>query len=89
VVFKLPISVFATIVLLIYMATFRLMAAVAADPHVDLAIVRNASPMLHAVLALLLLLVATVLAVYKPRGMTPYGLAPAADHESLTLNEGR
>lgn len=73
VVFKLLIAVFATIVLLIYMGTFRLMAAVAADPSVDLAMVRNASPMLHAVLAVLLLLVATVLAVYKPRGMTPYG----------------
>jgi hypothetical protein len=31
------------------------------------------SPSLHAVLALLLLLVATVLAVYKPKGMTRYG----------------
>jgi hypothetical protein len=49
------------------------MAGVAADPSADLALVRNASPMLHAVLALLVLLVATVLAVYKPRGMTPYG----------------
>ncbi|MGH2358186.1 MAG: hypothetical protein ACRDGJ_09270 [Candidatus Limnocylindria bacterium] len=29
--------------------------------------------LLHAALALLLLLVATALAVYKPRGMTPYG----------------
>lgn len=73
VVFKLLIAVFATIVLLIYMGTFRLMAGVAADRSVDLAMVRNASPMLHAVLALLLLLVATELAVYKPRGMTPYG----------------
>ena len=73
VVFKLLIAVFATIVLLIYMETFRYMASVAADPTVDLAVVRNASPGLHAVLALLVLLVATVLAVYKPRGITPYG----------------
>jgi hypothetical protein len=29
--------------------------------------------MLHAVAALLLLLVATTLAIYKPRGMTQYG----------------
>jgi len=49
------------------------MAGVAADPSVDLALVRNASPTLHAALALLVLLVATVLAVYKPRGMTHYG----------------
>jgi hypothetical protein len=73
VLFKLLINVFATIVLLIYMGTFRFMAGLAADPSVDLDTVRNASPALHAVLALLLLLVATVLAVYKPRGMTPYG----------------
>jgi hypothetical protein len=29
--------------------------------------------LLHAALALFLLFVATTLAVYKPRGMTPYG----------------
>jgi uncharacterized membrane protein len=73
VIFKLIINVFATFVLLIYMETFRLMARVAADPSVDLAMVRNASPVLHAALALVLLLVATGLSVYKPRGMTAYG----------------
>ena len=73
VVFKLLIVVFVTIVLLIYMETFGFMAGVAADPSADLGVVRNASPMIHAVLALLVLLVATVLAVYKPRGMTWYG----------------
>lgn len=73
VVFKLLINVFATVVLLIYMETFRLMAGVAADPSADLRMVRNASPVLHAALALLLLLVATVLGVYKPRGTTWYG----------------
>ena len=73
VVFKLLITVFATMVLLIYMRTFAHMAAVAADPAVDLSVVRSPSPIVHAVLALLILLVATVLAVYKPRGITPYG----------------
>lgn len=73
VVFKLLINVFATIVLLIYMETFRFMAGVAADPSTDLGEVRSASPVLHAALALLLLLVATVLGVYKPRGLTRYG----------------
>ena len=73
VLFKLVIAVFATIILLIYMGTFRYMADMAADPGADLSMVRNASPVLHAALALLVLLVATVLAVYKPRGMTPYG----------------
>jgi hypothetical protein len=73
VLFKLLITVFATIVLLIYMETFSFMAGVAADPSADLGVVRNVSPGLHAALALLLLLVATILAVYKPRGMTRYG----------------
>ena len=54
VVFKLLITAFATIVLLIYMRTFREMAAVAADPGVDIDTVRNASPALHAALAVLL-----------------------------------
>ena len=73
VVLKLGITVFATVILLIYMGTFRLMAGVAADPVLDLAAVRSASPILHAILALILLLAATVLGVYKPFGMTAYG----------------
>ncbi len=73
VVAKLLINVFATIVLLLYMETFSFMAGVAADRNADLGVVRNPSPVLHAGAALLLLLVATTLAVYKPRGMTPYG----------------
>lgn len=40
---------------------------------VDLTAVRNASPVIHAILALVLLMTATVLAVSKPLGMTPYG----------------
>jgi hypothetical protein len=84
VLFKLLITVFATIVLLIYMETFSLMAGVAADPSADLDVVRNASPGLHAALALLLLLVATVLAVYKPRGMTAYGRRKQKDQRTVS-----
>lgn len=73
VVLKLMITVFATVILLIYMGTFRQMAGVAADPIVELELVRNASPVVHALLAVVLLLIATVLGVYKPLGMTPYG----------------
>ena len=72
VVWKLGINVFSTVILLIYMGTFREMARVAADPTVPLDAVRNASPLLHAVLALVLLVTATVLAVYKPGGLTAY-----------------
>lgn len=70
---KLVINLFATAVLLLYMETFGDMAAVAADPAADLDTVRIISPVLHAGLAALLLLTATILAVYKPRGVTPYG----------------
>jgi len=80
VVLKLGITVFATVILLIYMGTFREMAGVAADPVVDLAVVRNASPILHAILALLLLLTATGLGVYKPLGMTAYGKRTLDEH---------
>ena len=73
VVFKLLMNIFATVVLLMYLETFRSMAAVAADPGADLVAVKNPSPILHAVLALLLLLLAAGLGVYKPRGMTRYG----------------
>lgn len=76
VVFKLLINVAATIVLLLYMETldhFARVAAVASDtPEVPDAL-RSPSPLIHSALALLLLLVATVLAVYKPRGVTPWG----------------
>lgn len=73
VVFKLLITLLATLVLLVYVGTFRQLAVAAADSSTDLREVRNASPVLHAALALLVLLVATVLAIYKPRGLTRYG----------------
>jgi hypothetical protein len=74
VVFKLLITAFSTVILIIYMGTFRQMAGVAADPVVELGLVRNPSPLVHAILALVLLIIATVLAAYKPFGMTAYGL---------------
>ncbi len=73
VLIKLLINVFATIVLLLYMQTLGYLAGLAADPSTDLGVLRNPSPVLHAGGALLLLLVATTLSVYKPRGMTRYG----------------
>jgi uncharacterized membrane protein len=73
VVFKLLINVFATIVLLMYMQTLDGLADVAADPGSELDAVRSFSPVLHAAAAAVLLLVATTLAVYKPRGVTPFG----------------
>jgi hypothetical protein len=76
VLFKLLINVFATIVLLMYTQTLGSLADVAAAsaPSSDpLGGLRSPSPVLHAGVALLLLLAATALAVYKPPGVTRYG----------------
>ena len=68
VLFKLTIALFITGVLRLYMSTFAAMARAASDVALPLDAVRTASPLIHAALALVVLLVATVLAVYKPRG---------------------
>jgi hypothetical protein len=76
VVFKLLINMFANIVLLMYMPTLDYLAGLAAKTTLsgaDLRLLQSPSPLLHASLALGLLLVAVTLAVYKPRGVTPYG----------------
>jgi len=72
VVIKLLLTLFATVVLLVYTQTIDYVAGVAAESS-DLGEVRNPSPALHAGVALLVLLVTTTLAVYKPRGVTRYG----------------
>jgi len=77
VLFKLLMNVVAPIVLLLYMQTLGYLADIAADPtpsREDLSILRSPSPAIHAGAALLVLLMAVTLSVYKPRGLTPYGL---------------
>ncbi|WP_225992732.1 hypothetical protein [Actinomadura rudentiformis] len=73
---KLVMNVFATAVLLLYMQTLSYLADMAARPTLtsdDLAILQSPSPTVHGVGALLLLLLAVVVSVFKPPGMTPYG----------------
>ena len=70
--FKLLIAVVATVVLLQYTDTIGFFADAAAS-GADLRELRAPTFLLHSAAALLLLLVATVLAVYKPPGMTRYG----------------
>ena len=84
---KLLINIIATVVLLLYMQTLGYLAGVAAETTSssdDLSGLRSPSAVLHAGAALLLLLVATTLAVYKPRGMTPYGWRK--QHEQQTMS---
>jgi hypothetical protein len=73
VVFKLLIALVATAVLLMYTQTVGSLAALAARSSTDLSELRTATFVVHSSAALLLLLTATVLAVYKPSGMTRYG----------------
>jgi hypothetical protein len=76
VLMKLLMNIFASIVLLLYMQTLGYLADAAGDTSLsssDLLGLRNPSPVVHSGGALLLLLVATTLSVYKPRGVTRYG----------------
>jgi hypothetical protein len=75
VVIKLIATVVATLVLLMYLQTLQSLAdearSGAALSTLDGA--QRASPVLHAIGALLLLLFTVSLAIYKPRGLTRYG----------------
>lgn len=76
VLFKLLLTILATIVLLLHMPTVSFLAGIAAEAgNADLFGLRGAlrGELLHAGGGLLVLLVATTLAVYMPRGMTRYG----------------
>jgi hypothetical protein len=69
---KLLLTVFATIILLLHMPTVSYFAGIAAGTNsANLAGLRG--ELIHAGGGLLVLLVTTILSVYKPRGMTPYG----------------
>ena len=75
VLFKLLLNIGANIILLLYTQTVAHLATAAADPAMPVRDLRDLarSPVLHSTAALTLLIVATILAVYKPRGVTGYG----------------
>ena len=86
---KLVINVFATVVLLMYMQSLEYLARLAAQTSStgDLAELRSGSPVLHAGAALLLLLLATVLGLYKPRGLTRYGWRKQQERRPATVTD--
>lgn len=73
---KLLLTVFATVVLVLKLAPISYLAdaaAMSAFSNADFVGLRM-SLLVHAVGGLLVLLTITTLAIYKPRGVTPYGL---------------
>ena len=70
---QLLINVIATIIFLSYTQTLSFFALVAAESGSDLNLLRTPPVGIHSGAAMILLLVATTLSVYKPRGMTRYG----------------
>jgi hypothetical protein len=77
VLIKFLITLFATYVLWGYTSTLTGLAdaaaASSASSAAELDMLRSPSVVVHSGVALVLLLVTTVLSVYKPRGMTRYG----------------
>jgi len=74
VVLSLLLTVFAVLVLMSETRTIDFLASAAADPTTtDDELRALPSTLLHSVLGTVVLLVVTVLNVYKPRGLTKYG----------------
>ncbi len=72
VVTKLVINLVASAVLVLYMQTLGALADTAGSAA-ELGAIRSSSPVLHAGAALLLLLAAAILSVFKPAGRTRHG----------------
>ena len=88
---KLLMNVLATGILVLYTQTLDYLAqlARAATTAAQVGQLRDPSPVVHSIAAVLLLLVALVLSVYKPRGLTAYGqrrLLAAGDRERVGRN---
>jgi hypothetical protein len=73
VVITLVLTIFATVILLLHMPTVSSMADMALQAEVASVGGGHGGDLFHAGGGLLVLLVITVLNVYKPRGLTPYG----------------
>jgi hypothetical protein len=90
IVVKLLIAIFATIVLLLHMQPTSRLAGVAAERTLSSADLVGLRIQLvaDAGAALLVLLVATTLAVYKPRGITPYGARKQSEQGDSSSSTG-
>lgn len=86
---KLAMTVLATAVLLLYTRTLGYLADAASGPagRGHSSALPSASPVLHSGAALVVLLVAAVLSVYKPRGLTAHGWRKQQEQRATTRPE--
>lgn len=73
VIVKLALAVMSTLVLVAYTTTLTALADAARDPAGHLGVLPSFSPVLHAAAAVIVLVAATALSVFKPKGLTRYG----------------
>jgi hypothetical protein len=73
VLFKLGLTLFATVFLLLNLQTVSFLADAATEPGPASHVGSAGGQLLHAAVALLVLLLTTILGMFKPRGVTPYG----------------
>jgi hypothetical protein len=85
---KLLINVLASMILLMYVQSLSSLAAMVATSTVSGGALLSSSDSLpHSIVALLALLIATLLSVYKPRGMTSYGWRKQAEQRQGSAQE--
>jgi len=87
VIFKLLITVLATFVLLLNMQTVSALADRAASEGADLPAAEG--QLLHAGVGLVILVIAAILAVYKPKGMTRHGRSKQQQARECSRDEPR
>ena len=83
VIAKLGINVVSTLILLSYLQTLEHLAVAAADVTRPVESIRSESPLLHAGAAVVLLVVAMILSIYKPKGVTAYGFRKQRSERAL------
>ncbi|MGN2638983.1 DUF2269 domain-containing protein [Nocardia takedensis] len=80
VLFKLLLTLVATLVLGLYTRTVQVYGDLAMRPDTPLEALRAPTFVVHTFLAVIVLVAAMILAIYKPRGLTPHGLRQRREH---------